>query len=107
MKIIYLLLFSMLCSPFSFSDVKIRLIANSTDNIFKSDNTKKIMKRYLNEKRFEHLVVQIDETGILCDGSLVKFRKLKKNPSKLADLIGEPERNYKSYPRYRGKIKIG
>ena len=77
----------MLCSPFSFSDVKIRLIANSTDNIFKSDNTKKIMKKYLNEKKFGHLVVQLDETGVLCDGSLVKFRKLKKNPSKLADLL--------------------
>ena len=77
----------MLCSPFSFSEVKIRLIAYSRDNIFKSDNTKKFMKKYLNEKRFGHLVVQIDEAGILCDGSLVKFRKLKKNPSKLADLL--------------------
>ena len=77
----------MLCSPFSFSEVKIRLIAYSRDNIFKSDNTKKFMKKYLNEKRLGLLVAQLDEAGVLFDGSLVKFRKLKKNPSKLADLL--------------------
>ncbi len=80
----------MLCSPFSFSEVKIRLIANSRDNIFKSDNTKKFMKKYLNEKRLGLLVAQLDEAGVLFDGSLVKFRKLKKNKrdsSKFADLL--------------------
>ena len=82
----------------------IRLIANSRDNLFKSDNIKKFMKkylkkhpkdkRYLNEKKFGHLVVELDETGALCDGSLVKvrgFRKLmkkkKRDPSKLADFL--------------------
>jgi hypothetical protein len=82
----------------------IRLISNSRDKIYESDNIKKFMKKYLkkhpkdkkflDEKKFGHLVVELDESGALCDGSLVKargFRKLikkkKKVPSKLADFL--------------------
>tara|TARA_B100001750_G_scaffold8813_1_gene6696 strand:+ start:57 stop:293 length:237 start_codon:yes stop_codon:yes gene_type:complete len=60
----------MLCSPFSFSDVKIRPV-----------------KKLLKNGKIDFKKTCIDETGALCDGSLVKFRKLKKNPSKLADLL--------------------
>ncbi|MDC0255195.1 hypothetical protein OAK75_09850 [Bacteriovoracales bacterium] len=81
----------------------IRVIANSRDQLHDGKHLKRFRKKYfrkfpkdkrhLNANQFSAAIVDIDTSGILCDGSLVQSRGMRKLMKKGKKKLSEKELN--------------